>query len=264
MKKFKKVVPALCALLVSAVMLGSSTYAWFSMNTSVTAQGMQVSAKSDSQYFVVASTLTAENKFPEATVDKVDATLTQKGVGDTNDVYPVSKVATATDIVSEQGAGKYTNGDTVTAGDWFTASSPKRENVKGDDTNDKLLKNVRKIDFGAKDYFLQYTFYVGLEKNSSDFTGKIKISATYDNAAKVACSISLLALPGKTETLNQTFESVTTADVESTEDYSLTKANLSVIKVVVYVYIDGEDARIKSDGFTTLTGKVTLTVKAAA
>ena len=264
MKKFKKVVPALCALLVSAVMLGSSTYAWFSMNTSVTAQGMEVSAKSDSQYFVVASGLTPENKFSEATVDKVDAALTQKGINDTNDVYPVSKVATATDIVSEQGEGKYTNGDTVTAGDWFTASSPKRDKVKGDDTNDKLLKNARKIDFGAKDYFLQYTFYVGLEKNSSDFTGKIKINATSDNAAaKVACSISLLALPGKTETLNQTFESVTGTDVESTETYSLTKANLSVIKVVVYVYIDGEDNQIKSDGFTTLTGKVTLTVKAA-
>lgn len=264
MKKFKKVVPALCALLVSAVMLGSSTYAWFSMNTSVTAQGMQVSAKSDSQYFVVASTLTAENKFPEATVDKVDASLTQKGVGDKNDVYPVSKVATATDIVSEQGAGKYTNGDTVAVGDWFTASSPKRDKVKGDDTNDKLLKNVRKIEFGAKDYFLQYTFYVGLEKNSSDYSGKVKINAASDNAAaKVACKISLLALPANTETLDQTFESVTTADVESTGTYDLTKANSSVIKVVVYVYIDGEDAQIKSDGFTTLTGNVTLTVKAA-
>ena len=32
MKKFKKLIPAFCAMLVSAAMLGTSTYAWFSVN----------------------------------------------------------------------------------------------------------------------------------------------------------------------------------------------------------------------------------------
>lgn len=45
MKKFKKLIPALCMLLVSAVMLGSTTFAWFSMNSSVTASNMEVKAK---------------------------------------------------------------------------------------------------------------------------------------------------------------------------------------------------------------------------
>lgn len=44
MKKFKKLIPALCMLLVSAVMLGSTTFAWFSMNTKVTASNMEVQA----------------------------------------------------------------------------------------------------------------------------------------------------------------------------------------------------------------------------
>lgn len=40
----KKLIPALCLLLISAILMGTSTYAWFSMNTQVTATGMQVKA----------------------------------------------------------------------------------------------------------------------------------------------------------------------------------------------------------------------------
>lgn len=57
MKKFKKLIPAFCMLLISAVLMGTSTYAWFSMNTRVTATGMQVTAKSDSKFLqIVAGT----------------------------------------------------------------------------------------------------------------------------------------------------------------------------------------------------------------
>lgn len=44
MKAMKKLVPAFCLLLISAVLMGTSTYAWFSMNTSVSATGMKVKA----------------------------------------------------------------------------------------------------------------------------------------------------------------------------------------------------------------------------
>lgn len=53
MKKFKKLIPALCMLLVSAVMLGSTTFAWFSMNNTVTATGMEVAAKSDELFLTI-------------------------------------------------------------------------------------------------------------------------------------------------------------------------------------------------------------------
>ncbi len=42
--KFKRLIPALAMLLVSAILLGTSTFAWFSMNTQVTAANMQVRA----------------------------------------------------------------------------------------------------------------------------------------------------------------------------------------------------------------------------
>lgn len=40
----KKLIPALCLLLISAAMLGTSTFAWFSMNTTVTAETVTVKA----------------------------------------------------------------------------------------------------------------------------------------------------------------------------------------------------------------------------
>lgn len=42
--KFKRLIPALAMLLVSAILLGTSTFAWFSMNTLVSATSMQVRA----------------------------------------------------------------------------------------------------------------------------------------------------------------------------------------------------------------------------
>ncbi|MBR5769809.1 MAG: hypothetical protein IKX98_06855, partial [Clostridia bacterium] len=42
--KFKRLIHALAMLLVSAILLGTSTFAWFSMNNQVTATGMKVQA----------------------------------------------------------------------------------------------------------------------------------------------------------------------------------------------------------------------------
>lgn len=62
MKKFKKLIPALCMLLVSAVMLGSTTFAWFSMNKSVTATGMEIKAEVSTQLLIKGSATGATYK----------------------------------------------------------------------------------------------------------------------------------------------------------------------------------------------------------
>jgi hypothetical protein len=41
----KKLIPALALLIISAVVMSTASYAWFSMNTQVTATGMQVKAQ---------------------------------------------------------------------------------------------------------------------------------------------------------------------------------------------------------------------------
>ena len=62
MKKFRKLIPALCMLLVSALFVGTSTYAWFSMNKTVTAANMQIKAQVNTQLMIKGSAKNAEYK----------------------------------------------------------------------------------------------------------------------------------------------------------------------------------------------------------
>ena len=53
MKMTRKLIPAIAMLLISAVMMSTASFAWFSMNTSVSASGMQIQAKSASKYLQI-------------------------------------------------------------------------------------------------------------------------------------------------------------------------------------------------------------------
>lgn len=87
MKKFKKLIPALCMLLVSAVMLGSTTFAWFSMNNTVTATGMTVTANSDELFLVIQYKDPAN---PTQTFDKQDTAITASSTAATKALLPVA------------------------------------------------------------------------------------------------------------------------------------------------------------------------------
>ena len=62
MKKMRRMIPALCMLLVSAIMLSTASYAWFTMNESVTATGMQVQAQAGGSMVIGKEPLYAESK----------------------------------------------------------------------------------------------------------------------------------------------------------------------------------------------------------
>ena len=75
MKATKKIIPALVMLLVSAVLLSTASYAWFSMNTTVTATGMSVTATVSSNLLIAgdelnSTTIKAESDF----ITKYDGT----------------------------------------------------------------------------------------------------------------------------------------------------------------------------------------------
>lgn len=54
----KKLIPALCMLLVAAALMGTSTFAWFSMNSRVEATGMEVKATVDDSIFIASVEMT--------------------------------------------------------------------------------------------------------------------------------------------------------------------------------------------------------------
>lgn len=58
MKKMRRMIPALCMLLVSAIMLSTASYAWFTMSNEATASGMQIKAEADSSLVISNEPLT--------------------------------------------------------------------------------------------------------------------------------------------------------------------------------------------------------------
>ena len=62
MKKMRRLIPAIAMLLVSAVMLSTASFAWFTMNDNVTATGMQVQAKASGNLLISKQMLTAADQ----------------------------------------------------------------------------------------------------------------------------------------------------------------------------------------------------------
>lgn len=65
MKKFKKLIPAMVMLLIATMLMGTTTYAWFSMNNKVTVTGMTVKTKV-SNNLMIASTSANNNKVADS------------------------------------------------------------------------------------------------------------------------------------------------------------------------------------------------------
>ena len=62
MKKMRRMIPALCMLLVSAIMLSTASYAWFTMNEQVEATGMQVQAQAGGAMIIGTELLTESDQ----------------------------------------------------------------------------------------------------------------------------------------------------------------------------------------------------------
>ena len=61
----KKLIPAIVMLLVSAVVLSTASYAWFSTSTSVTAEGMSVTASAPTSILIAAQTAANDGTWKE-------------------------------------------------------------------------------------------------------------------------------------------------------------------------------------------------------
>ena len=89
MKISKKLISAIVMLTLSFVMLVTSSFAWFSMNTNVKATGMSVSAKADQLFLqIVKGTETFDSAAPQ----------TEAQINDLNEeMIPVTPAQSATE-----------------------------------------------------------------------------------------------------------------------------------------------------------------------
>ena len=115
----KKLIPALCMLLVAACLMGTSTYAWFSANENVTATGMSVKAATDGGlaigfYTGTPGGLETDASAPASTAYGTTATLDN----------------TAWTLLASGATVVPTSYNPVTPG-WFTATAANNEDGSG-------------------------------------------------------------------------------------------------------------------------------------
>lgn len=117
----KKIIPSICMLLVTAVLMGTSTYAWFSMNRVVKATGMQVTASTSANLIISETDITNFS-----TVDAFDINFNDDAVASLAPVSSKDGKDFYTTTSQAQGNGNYAVKDgavftSVTAG----SESPK-------------------------------------------------------------------------------------------------------------------------------------------
>ena len=260
MKKFKKLIPAFCAMLVSAAMLGTSTYAWFSVNKKVEANNMSVTAKVDTEYFVATTTAPTGNKFVVPAGNATEAKFTTAA---TNKVIPVAKASEELIL----------NGTTITAGEWYTGS------VKTyDDTDQKNWATLSKLTytsvseglFTQETYFVSYKFYIGLATTSADYEGALTFTPVKSTGHVEGIEIAGVKVEGnKKDTgasltaTSETLEIFTAANAKTTEKYVLKADGTSYVTVTVYLCINGENSNVKDSNAAQLKGQIGVNVVGA-
>ena len=252
MKKFKAIVPALAMLLVSAVLLGTSTFAWFSMNDEVTVSGMQITAKSDQHYLIVGSTNNLDALQNKATGNQTKVELKNSGSTDplSTTVKPVQPKADA-----------ITNATTAAApGSW--------EWYEGTSKTDGTAKPTANAVTDLTEYTLHTTVYITVAKDTPAAQNLILEEATF---AKVGAGKTLDGFGGVVVATADAAERVDSDNaLKGRTDtgkpiLAATVNDQTVIAVEIYVYVYGANANITTENaFDLATLSLTLKFSVAA
>lgn len=280
----KKLIPALLMLILAAVMVGTSTFAWFSMNTQVVANGMQIKAVAE-EGLVIKNELDADT----AANWKISATASYNQVAAVN---PTSTNDTASWYHNKSDDPQDAKASQATATYETVSTNAKWANEDGVyfiDTNEDTT-----ISTGEKAYYLLNKFYIkssGDEINPATFyINKVQAtgantSAELDKSLRVAIKIGsqvFIYAPVNGATLSYTVAgSAATTATSVPNTYivntlvsgttvvpAITTAQANTIEADVFLYFEGEDANCKSENITatldTLQVEITFGITTVA
>ncbi|WP_337491103.1 hypothetical protein [Vescimonas sp.] len=260
MKKFRKLIPALCMLLVSALFVGTSTYAWFSMNTKVTADNMKVTAVADNPYLQISKTdsksgfdtsvsldmaatkalklITPLNVNADAAANSYfDTNGTNEGVLASKATKPADLIwgyATSTKTSESQGTNKTTKMDATKADDYYVV--------------DEMWLKV--ADEGANGYNL--TAACEFTKGANTIANSVRVLLITDDGKYVIFKADGTTVDGNAKL----------ADVLTAKKTGGVPGD--VLHVTAYMYFDGTHADAYTDKATNLSevsAKLTYTVE---
>ena len=240
MKKMKKLFPALCLLLVSATLLGTSTYAWFSMNSTVTATGMEIKAKTSKNLLISKES----NANFGLSVDLQNSTTTMQPATSSNgkNFYKTTKNA---DSYSNYEITGLVNADLSAA----TSDTHYQKNTV-------YLKSESETESFSKFYVSGITSegFTAL----GDLAKSLRVSVVYEDTAKIYAPVE-----GNTATYKAGDTLIDTTPIA--REYNDANAisatiNNTGIKVDIYVWFEGQDENCTSAKAALQTAAASLTL----
>lgn len=296
-----KIVSAAAMLAVSASMLGTSTYAWFTMNKEVTVQNLAVQAKAEGGLLI------SETQGYEATdIWDDSANTTAEVAGVKVALYPTSTANTAVWYhATSKTANNAANASSGTASgyknDGYTALTLASNQLQAAAAGANGKKEVYYVDSGTSGYdaddakyYLKYTYYLktstegtttlGLDNGDQNLNISVvnvtgsNTSAELNKSLRVGIVIGgkfyiFAPVSGATGTYYVNASTAATKAIdssESTHNAPMTVAtglgSLPGVKengtpVYVYMWYEGEDAACKSENVTATLDELTVNLE---
>lgn len=265
----KKLIPALALLLVSAVMLATSSFAWFSMNTSVTVTGMSVTAKVNDNLQIAPTTV-------DGTAKEADSAF-KYGYVMTHTSQLLEPVSTINGVNFYYTSVKNVQANGDAASDTYVAYNPASTTAFDENYGTTGAKGY--VDYAVQlkaDNSHDSARYVNLQTLNITYAG----TAADQKAFRVAVFVNDMGADGATAATAPTESSLKTLLKMSGSAYytdgnavtstsalgtisakANTAANIGTVaanstryfKVVVRLWLEGEDTTCTNSTFASLT-----------
>ena len=232
----KKIIPTICMSLLGLSAIATSSYAWFSMNKTVTASGMKVQARAEGGIQIKRTASTAANPWSSAAVSEASLTA----------LLPTSTADAAT------GSWKHAEGKSESEG----------EAVGGYQTLNitNVAPAATAVGNGHVDtnyYYVYDNYTVASDANSGDYTNLYVSSITYGTPSNnLSKALRVLIKSGSTVLVCAPVSGATTSykvggtiDVTAITTFSSTTSTIvagpaSTADISVYIYFEGEDENL--------------------
>ena len=239
-----KLIPAFVMLLVSAVLMSTASFAWFAMNTTVEATGMEVKAKADAIFLEISGK------------QDVDAGGQPVWKTEGTDMKAVDGKITPVELYPAAHNTFADADDAAAVGNWFYKYS--------DDPEDHEAAGGAQEIGTFKDYVYTTEFKVRLNPNMVKEAVNLRVTSV---TLPANTGITLVLTCG--DTVLEDFKANYTAEGSDTGKVLLENMGADVVTIKAYIYIDGENENVYTNnvdgtGATKLFGAVSFTLGVSA
>jgi len=270
--KVRRLLPAIAMLLVSVILVGTSTYAWFSMNQEVTAKNMQITAVAEDG-LVIASWSADLATAPSASEFDVEDNTNVAALADMLPVYSIDAANWY-----HSASTKSSDGQAYVAAGYTSVT-----NVAGVDANDDG-DFEDEGDTAPQTYYMVNKFRLKSTGAAQDvYVKSITVSGTSDDydpsirvLVKAGSTVKIFAPVGThtTGSVTETAAAATAASDAVTSDVEMTLTAVNTLSakilegvtadpgsdVEIYLFYDGEDPACKSDNIVDPFNQKTVAV----